>query len=68
MVAGSFSANTQSLPNIYLPQEEWANFPKYLLDLPLPSCALRDILEHVRKVCSEETAKGHVKTKMTVYT
>jgi hypothetical protein len=30
--------------------------------------ALRDILEHVRKVYSEETAKGHVKTKMTVYT
>jgi hypothetical protein len=27
------------------------------------SGALRDILEHVRKVCSEETAKGHVKNK-----
>ncbi len=40
MVAGSFSANTQSLPNIYLPQEEWANFPKYLLDLPLPRLPL----------------------------
>jgi len=38
--AGSFSANTQSLPNIYLPQEEWANFPQYLLDLPLPRLLL----------------------------
>jgi hypothetical protein len=27
------------------------------------SGALRDILEHVRKVCSKETAKGHVKNK-----
>jgi hypothetical protein len=27
------------------------------------SGALRDILEHVRKVCSEETAKSHVKNK-----
>lgn len=40
MVADSFSANTQSLPNIYFPQEERANFAQYLLDSRLPRLPL----------------------------